>query len=248
MLYIRKIVIVFIYCCPIMFAFGENFVWQLIAAALLVIPINAFAFSTVYHKLFAHRAFKPKAWVPYAGTLIGVIMFIGTPRHFVSLHRMHHRFSDTLRDPHSPKFGKRYTFFPAFFKNPNVVIPPQSVNDSLSKDFAKDYPILSKITDLQMLLSFVVFNFILLLVSVDMFAVSLLITFLIINLHGYANTFFHKVNSDGSVTIVDNAIGAKFISPEFNHKTHHDAAGSSDFTSENARDWMSPIIERFLSR
>ena len=232
----------------ITFTFYEHFFTALVVSLLLIIPLNAFAFSTVYHKLFSHRAFRPKPWVPYAGTLIGVLLFLPSPKTFASQHRMHHKFSDTDKDPHTPLHGKLTTFFPYIFKNDQGFCVPPDLQKSITKDIDREYPLLSKITE-KMTVSFLVaFNTILFFLNIDIFVISLLVVSFNMFLHGYANTFFHKVNKDTSITILNMPYGTKYISPEFNHATHHERASSYDFSNDGAKDWMAPIIEKYLSR
>ena len=247
--YLKKLVAVFIYISPLWIIFyHEQPIWIFVIAALLVVPLNAFAFSTVYHKLFAHRAFEPKIWVPILGEIIGALLFLATPFTFAAQHRLHHRFSDTDMDPHTPKYGKRFTYFPYFFTNKKLKAPDSSMFEKLTKDLARDFPTLYKIKDTHVFLFFIVFNTCLFFTSYTAFAVSISVVFLNLNLHGFANTFFHNVNKDGTVSIINMPFFASILSPEFNHAQHHDVQKSHDFTTNDAKDWMAPIIERFLSR
>lgn len=233
---------------PILTFTYDNFILLALFSLLLVIPINAFAFSTVYHKLFAHRSFKAKAWVPYAGTFFAVLLLLPSPRTFLAQHRLHHKFSDTEYDPHSPKFGKLATFLPYFFKGEGSKHPDPSVMYSISKDFVRDYPILNRLTDDIALLFYIMFNSVMLFIGVDYFVVSVMVSLISVILHGYANTFFHEVQENGDVVILNKPLGARLISPEFNHAQHHDLASSYDFGTESAKDWMVPIIDSFLKR
>ena len=215
-------------------------------SVLITLPLNAFAFSTVYHKMFSHRSFKPRAWVPYVGTYIASLLFLSSPKTYTAQHRLHHRFSDTEYDPHTPIFGLRFTMFPAFFKNKRLKLPNLELKQSLVRDIDREYPVISKVTDLHMFLSFIVTNTIFFYISQDLFVISILTAFMNVMLHGYANTFFHKLNDDGAVSIVNLPIKASFISPEFNHAQHHDNPKSYDFSTADAKDFLAPIIERFL--
>jgi fatty-acid desaturase len=233
---------------PVLMFTYDNFILLAICSFLLTILINAFAFSTVYHKLFAHRSFKPKAWVPYVGTFIGLLLLLPTPRSFLVQHRLHHRFSDTERDTHSPKFGKLATFMPYFFRGKGIKYHSPDIFYSISKDFERDYPILNRLTEDIALLVYIVFNSVMLFIGVDYFIVSVMVSLGSIILNGYANTFYHKIQENGDVVIVNKPLMARFISPEANHAQHHNFASSYDFSSESAKDWMAPIIDRFLKK
>jgi stearoyl-CoA desaturase (delta-9 desaturase) len=56
------------------------------------------------HRYFAHRAFKTSRAFQFALGVLGSAFF-GDPVGFAGKHRLHHRYSDTDRDPHSPRRG-----------------------------------------------------------------------------------------------------------------------------------------------
>nr|VDD53816.1 unnamed protein product [Brassica oleracea] len=71
-----------------------------------------------YHRNLAHRSFKLPKWLEYPFAYSAVFalqyydkenvlsnIFRGGPMDWVSIHRFHHQFTDTNRDPHSPKEG-----------------------------------------------------------------------------------------------------------------------------------------------
>jgi len=58
-----------------------------------------------YHRLLSHRSFSCPKPVEYFWVLAGYLSFEGSPIWWASMHRAHHRYSDTELDPHSPRFG-----------------------------------------------------------------------------------------------------------------------------------------------
>lgn len=68
--------------------------------------IAAFAISGGYHRYFTHRSFIPRNksvyefFVLLLGSLAGGAPLLG----WVGAHRMHHFYSDTPKDPHSPVY------------------------------------------------------------------------------------------------------------------------------------------------
>ena len=245
----KKLIGILILMSPAIILTDIWYLTLLAIAFVIVIPLNAFAFSTVYHKLFSHRAFKPKAWVPYLGTFIASLLFLPSPKTFASLHRLHHKYADTDLDPHTPLHGKLYTFFHIFVK-PSEKKKPISpeLREAVIKDFGIDYPILNKFNDHLAFLAFLLFNVCMFMISADAFVLSIFVAFVNMILHGFANTYQHRVNQDNTVTIVNMPWLTMLISPEFNHATHHDKASNYDFTNEDAKDWMAPIIRKYLSR
>lgn len=60
--------------------------------------------TVTLHRLLAHKAFKSPKWFEYIGSLIVVVGNYTSPLAWVALHREHHAFTDTEKDPHSPLF------------------------------------------------------------------------------------------------------------------------------------------------
>lgn len=62
-----------------------------------------------YHRLISHRAFSCPKFVEYFWVLAGYLAFEGSPIWWATIHRAHHRYSDTELDPHSPRvMGFKY--------------------------------------------------------------------------------------------------------------------------------------------
>jgi len=82
------------------------------------------SFYTAMHvTLFAHRAWSHKAWQPnkvvnlYGLTMFS-LLFVGNSLGWVSVHREHHRYTDTEKDPHSPYFKSRLRIHFLSYFNP----------------------------------------------------------------------------------------------------------------------------------
>ncbi len=58
--------------------------------------------TMTYHRLLSHRSWNAPRWFEVFGTLLGVFSFTGTNITRTIIHRQHHAFPDTKRDPHSP--------------------------------------------------------------------------------------------------------------------------------------------------
>ena len=55
-----------------------------------------------YHRLLTHQGFVAPKWLEHGLALLGVCTMQDTPACWVAMHRMHHKYSDTQPDPHSP--------------------------------------------------------------------------------------------------------------------------------------------------
>jgi sn-1 stearoyl-lipid 9-desaturase len=58
-----------------------------------------------YHRLLTHRSFKTHKWLEYIFATIGCLAVEGGPIEWVGIHRLHHKHSDTLEDPHNANQG-----------------------------------------------------------------------------------------------------------------------------------------------
>jgi stearoyl-CoA desaturase (delta-9 desaturase) len=58
-----------------------------------------------YHRLLTHRGFTTPKPVEYFLTLCGTLALESGPIQWVSTHRIHHAFTETEKDPHTPREG-----------------------------------------------------------------------------------------------------------------------------------------------
>lgn len=78
-------------------------------ALLTAIAINAvlgtIGTSLGYHRLLTHNSFTVPKWLEYVMATCGILSLQGAPTTWVGMHRIHHAWSDTERDPHNSKRG-----------------------------------------------------------------------------------------------------------------------------------------------
>ena len=75
---------------------------QIIFSYLTYLLTGAFSI-TMMHRVFAHNAIDTWQWVKRLSALTAVATNVGTPITWASIHNLHHIYSDTPEDPHSPK-------------------------------------------------------------------------------------------------------------------------------------------------
>lgn len=82
------------------------FTWTnlLVAAALYVLSVNV-GIGMGYHRLLVHRGYQVPKAVEYFLAVCGTLALEGGPIAWVATHRIHHRHSDHLGDPHTPREG-----------------------------------------------------------------------------------------------------------------------------------------------
>lgn len=91
----------------LMFIYGSITQWLIsLGIYFLIATVGG---TVTYHRLLSHKSFKAPKWFEYLGTLLGTIGGNGSGIAWAAIHREHHRFTDTEKDPHSP-------FFKGFFK------------------------------------------------------------------------------------------------------------------------------------
>ncbi len=84
--------------------------WQHWAITLVVYFFTGcIGMTMTYHRLLSHKSWNPPKWMEYFGTLCATLGITGSAISWVAIHRKHHRFTDTEKDPHSP-FHKGFLY------------------------------------------------------------------------------------------------------------------------------------------
>lgn len=73
-----------------------------LAAAFIYFLFNGVGMIMTYHRLLTHRSFKCPLWFEYLGTMLATFSFTGSAITWIAIHRKHHKYADTEKDPHSP--------------------------------------------------------------------------------------------------------------------------------------------------
>jgi fatty-acid desaturase len=98
---------------------------------ILIYPLS----YNMYHRYWAHRQFDMYIIWQRAFAIMGLFALTGDPIGYSSTHRIHHRYSDTDLDPHSPKHGFWHAFILWMFKPRNDTRHLLNVKDLLKDDF-----------------------------------------------------------------------------------------------------------------
>ena len=213
----------------------DNWYLAIFAGVIAYYVIYQHGQSIGYHKMFSHRAFEPVSWFPYVATFCGVISFIGCPVSYSVVHRLHHRYSDTDKDPHNPQHGMFHSYvgWIASYKIP--LNGATVVADILNK-----YRWLHNVWKYELLFVIMFYS---LLFTFSKFLFCVVLIGGLLSLHtGFAiNAFSHK---DGGA--IDIPFVARWIAPIFMHKVHHEFARTYDYSSSDINDFSVTYIERFL--
>lgn len=82
--------------------------------------ISITAISAGYHRYFSHRSFTAPVWYEYYVLILGSLTASGPLLGWVGVHRLHHRYSDTEKDPHSPKYKGIWRVLTSTFEVPAI--------------------------------------------------------------------------------------------------------------------------------
>lgn len=82
------------------------FSWENLASAVILWWISgSWGIGIGYHRLLTHRGFKAPKFVEYFLSVCGTLALQSGPLAWVTTHRIHHAFTETDNDPHSPRHG-----------------------------------------------------------------------------------------------------------------------------------------------
>lgn len=103
--------------------------------------LSLFTQTFFYHRYASHRTFTmSKNWEKffYIFSYITQGASYMSPRAYAVMHRMHHAFTDTERDPHSPKFSKNV--YDMMMKTNNVYLGIYKEKFKVDEKFMKNVP------------------------------------------------------------------------------------------------------------
>ena len=102
-----------------------------VASYILIYPLS----YNMYHRYWAHRQFDMTVLWQRIFAVMGLFALTGDPIGYSSTHRIHHRYSDTDQDPHSPMHGFWHAFILWMFKPRNDTRQLLNAKDLLKDDF-----------------------------------------------------------------------------------------------------------------
>ncbi|KAH3673284.1 hypothetical protein WICMUC_003743 [Wickerhamomyces mucosus] len=79
-------------------------------------------FQAGYHRLWAHRSFTATSSIKFIYAVFGTSCGLGSIKTWVPIHRAHHRYIDTEKDPHHIRKGLWYSHFGWIILNPKVKV------------------------------------------------------------------------------------------------------------------------------
>lgn len=200
---------------------GVNFnIYYLLLSICMFYVYSIFGISMMLHRYYTHKSFELHPAVKYFFTLFAILAGRGSPLGWTYIHRIHHGFSDTEKDPHSPHFSSFN-----FIGFRPVQDPTKKINYFIIKDLMN--PIQLKIDKYYLL---IIITFLLLLFMIDyslvlyawalpVFTVS--ITQTLFNYFAHMQGYRNFETNDKST---NNIFLWPFILGDAWHNNHHHAA------------------------
>jgi sn-1 stearoyl-lipid 9-desaturase len=115
-----------------------TFSWANLAAGLFLWWLaGSLGIGMGYHRLLTHRGFKVPKWLEYTLSIFGTLALQSGPLSWVTTHRIHHAFTETDKDPHSPLNGAYWAHIGWIFRG-TAQNQPESAMQRYCPDFAYD--------------------------------------------------------------------------------------------------------------
>ena len=83
-----------------------------------------------YHHYWAHKSFDAPVWYEWISLYLGLFAGIRSPIGWIGVHRIHHAYADTKKDPHSPIHVGYWKALTSTWTVPNI--PRKYVKDIIS--------------------------------------------------------------------------------------------------------------------
>ena len=90
-----------------------------------------------FHRLLTHKGFKTSRWLTRVLATFGTLAVQSGPIAWVTTHRIHHAFTETDRDPHSPRNGTYWAHMGWIFRG-TAQVQPETAIQRYSPDLIKD--------------------------------------------------------------------------------------------------------------
>ena len=110
----------------------KTFCHQTIVFSILLGIYSQLSVTVGYHHLWSHRSFKATLLLRIFLLIGGSCAFQSSATSWATMHRSHHRFTGTDRDPYTIKRGFWYAHFGWLILAPNDVLSHVNCNDLLT--------------------------------------------------------------------------------------------------------------------
>lgn len=197
----------------VMIATGPTWWWAVSFGVYAI--TGSIGASAIYHRLLSHRSYKAPKWWEWFGTVVGTLGGVGSSIAWVAIHRAHHKYVDTDRDPHSP-FHKGFlrVQFLIMFNQPNLRLVPDLMRSKFHAFMHNYYWAVHAL-------------YAIILYSIDPWAVvyaHLVPSLMLLHAGGLINTVGHTIgwqDHKGKDSSVNNPVLGVLVWGEGWHNNHH---------------------------
>ena len=203
----------------LMYAEWQHYLW----AIVVYFFTGAIGMSGTYHRLLSHKSYLAPRWWIYFGSLCGTLGGTGSTIAWCAVHREHHRFTDTEKDPHCPHhLGFFRVQFLSMFHEPSVRYVPDLLRDRFHVLLHKFYWLIHAVYGL-------------ILYFIDPFAIVYLWLFpclILWHAGSSINTLSHSLgwqDHNSGDTSKNHWLTGFFVWGEGWHNNHHNSPGKMQF-------------------
>lgn len=171
--------------------------------------------TVMFHRFLSHKSFNAPLWFQYLGTIIGSLGGNGSGIAWAAVHREHHRYTDTDKDPHNPHHkGFLWTQFCSFNHTPNLKYVPDLLRNKFQVKVHTNYWLINLI-------------YVLILFLIDPKAILyayFVPAFLTWHAGSLINTVGHSIGYKNAITkdtSTNNFVTGYLVSGEGWHNNHH---------------------------
>jgi len=189
--------------------------WHWLVSAGIYFMTGSIGATATFHRLLSHRSYQCNKWWEYFGTIIGTIGGVGSSIAWTAIHRAHHKYVDTDKDPHSPIHkGFLRVQFLIMFNQPNLRLVSDLMRSKFHAFMHNYY------WGIHLLYSGILY-------LIDPMAViyaHLVPAFMLLHAGGFINTFGHSIgfrSHDSKDSSVNNIILGILVWGEGWHNNHH---------------------------
>ena len=119
-----RLILIHVFCHLMIIPMCMYGSWEMFLAGFIWYQwIIISAITSGYHRYAAHRTFKASRWYEWYFNILGLFVNAGPVLTWASAHRMHHYFSDTEKDPHSPKHMPAWKVYFGFWGEALSILP-----------------------------------------------------------------------------------------------------------------------------
>jgi len=225
---------------------------SVLIVALIMLFLTGLSITAGYHRLYSHRSYKVKKIAEWPLLFFATVAGEGSALQWAQDHRLHHKYSDTDKDPYTVKDGFFHAHFIWLFRR------PLGRNEKVVQDLLRSKLLLfqDKYYDFLYLTSNIVLAYTFGLLLNDMLGSFLFIwgvrTLLMHHATWSINSFAHywgERRYSKEETAVDNAIIALITFGEGYHSYHHcfatDYRNGRRWWHFDPTKWLIWTLERF---